>query len=178
MAFVRIEDPTSTLEMVVFPKTYIKVRDKLLPEAFVLVTGKVSVRKREESETQEWSVLVDSLISFVETDIPDLARMLTAGDWQEDVAKRQVVDSTPKIQTLNSVKKSEGLNIVVPDKPSNDLIMKLRDVLKATPGTTRVYLVVNSGGEDKKIATEYSVLATRDTIGKIAAVVGENNVRY
>lgn len=178
MAFVRIEDPTSTLEMVVFPKTYIKVRDKLLPEAFVLVTGKVSVRKREESEAQEWSVLVDSLISFAETDIPDLGRMLASGDWQEDVAKRQVVDAAPKIQTLNSVKKSEGLQIIVPEKPGNDLVMKLRDVLKSAPGTTRVYLMVNSGGEDKKIATEYSVLATRDTISKIAAVVGEGNVRY
>ena len=178
MAFVRIEDPTSTLETVVFPKTYIKVRDKLLPEAFVLITGKVSARKREDSETEEWSVLVDSLISFSESDIPDLTRMLTAGDWQEDMAKRQVVDNTPKVQTLNSVKKAEGLNIVVPEKPSNDLVMKLRDVLKASPGNTRVYLLVNSGGEDKKIATEYSVMATRDTIGKIAAVVGEANVKY
>ncbi len=178
MAFVRIEDPTSMLETVIFPKIYVKVRDKLLPEAFVLLTGKVSVRKREESEVNEWSVLVDSFISFVETDIPDLTRMLAAGDWQEDVAKRQVIDNAPKIQTMNSVKKSEGLNIVVPEKPSNDLIMKLRDIFKATPGTTRVYLLVNSGGEDKKIATEYSVMATRDTIGKIAAVVGENNVRY
>ncbi|MFZ2681535.1 MAG: DNA polymerase III subunit alpha [Patescibacteria group bacterium] len=178
MAFVRIEDPTSVLEMVVFPKTYIKVRDKLLPEAFVLVTGKVSARSREDSDTQEWSVLVDSLISFNEADIPDLSRMLIAGDWQEDVAKRQTVDTAPKLQTLNSVKKAEGLNIVVPEKPGNDMIMRLRDVLKTSPGATRVYLVVNSGGEDKKIATEYSVLATRETISKIAAVVGESNVKY
>ncbi len=178
MAFARIEDPTGLLETVVFPKLYVKVRDKLLPEAFVLLTGKVSVRKREDSDHQEWSILVDSLISFVESDIPDLTRMLAAGDWQEDVAKRQVNDTGPKVQTLNSVKKADGLNIVVPEKPSHDLIMKLRDVLKAAPGTTRVYLIVNSGGEDKKIATEYSVLATRDTIGKIGAVVGETNVTY
>lgn len=177
MAFVRIEDPTSMLEIVVFPKTYLKVRDKLLPEAFVLISGKVSVRKREESETPEWSVLVDSLISFVESDIPDLTRMLVAGDWQEDVAKRQTVDTAPKIQTLNSVKQAEGLSIVVPDKPGNDLIMKLRDVLKSSPGTTRVYLLVNSGGEEKKIATEYGVTATREILGKLTAIVGEGNVR-
>lgn len=179
MAFVRIEDPTGTLEMVVFPKLYIKVRDKLVPDTFVVVNGKVSVRKREDSETQEWSVLVDALINFTEQDVETVARMLAAGDWQEDgLAKKTFEDSAKRVETLGSARKAEGLNIVVPDKPSNDLIMKLRDVLKATPGTTRVYLLVNSGGEDKKIATEYSVQATRDTIGKITAVVGEGNVKY
>ncbi len=177
MAFVRIEDPSGPLETVVFPKLYVKIRDKLLLEAFVVIKGKVSARKREDSDIQEWSVLVDGLISFKDSDTPMVARMLEMGDWQEDIAngpERLPPGVHPTINTAPA----QAVNIIVPEKPSHDLIVKLRDVLKATPGATRVYLLVNSGGQDKKIATEYSVTATRDTIGKIAAVVGEANVRY
>jgi DNA polymerase-3 subunit alpha len=172
MAFVRIEDPTGALETVVFPKLYVKLREKLDLEKFVVIRGKVSVRQREDSDTKEWSVLVDGLIDFTEADIPQLTRMLAAGDWQEEGL------SKAGVQQLANKTTNNGLKIVVPIKPSHEFIMKLRDVLKATPGDTRVYLQVNSGGEDKNIATEYSVAATRDTIGKIAAVVGEDNVQY
>ncbi len=178
MAFARIEDPTGTLEAVVFPKTYAKIREKLVNDAFVVITGKVSIRQREESENKEWSILVDSLVEFVEKDIPRVAEMLQSGSWQEEgIGKKEDVSVSKPMDTMAALKK-DGLSIIVPEKPTSDMIMKLRDVLKAAPGATRVYLLVQSGGEEKKIATEYSVTASREALGKIAAVVGESNVRY
>lgn len=178
MAFARIEDPTGTLETVVFPKTYAKIREKLINDAFVVITGKVSIRQREESENKEWSILVDSLVEFVEKDIPRVAEMLQSGSWQEEgIGKKEKVVAQKTMETIATLKK-DGLSIIVPEKPTQDMIMRLRDVLKATPGATRVYLLVQSGGEEKKIATEYSVTASRDALGRIAAVVGESNVRY
>jgi DNA polymerase-3 subunit alpha len=44
MAFATMEDPFGTIELVVFPKTYNKVKDQLQADALVLVKGKVQVR--------------------------------------------------------------------------------------------------------------------------------------
>lgn len=71
----------------------------------------------------------------------------------------------------------QGVAIDVPEKPTSEMIFRLRDVLRSAPGEARVYLVVQSGGSPKKIATEYSVAPSRDIMRRIASVVGEDKVR-
>lgn len=173
MAFVRLEDPSGGIEMVVFPKTYVKVRERLLGDAFVVVMGKVSIRKREDSENEEWSILVDSLVSFVEPEIPEIASMLSRGDLDPDRPAPKTVQM-PSASSLQP----QAFTITIPEKPTNEMIMRLRDLFKAAPGQSRVYLEVTSAGEQKKIATEYSISATQDLAKKIGALVGEQNIKY
>lgn len=49
MAFVAIADKKDFLEMVVFPKTYIEVKDLLVPGTCVAIKGKLSIRNDEPS---------------------------------------------------------------------------------------------------------------------------------
>ena len=49
MAFVKISDLTDTLEMVVFPKTYLLYKEILTPNTPLQVNGKVSHRNGEVS---------------------------------------------------------------------------------------------------------------------------------
>ncbi|MFA5946393.1 MAG: DNA polymerase III subunit alpha [Patescibacteria group bacterium] len=175
MAFVRIEDPSGGLECVVFPKTYIRVREKLNPDAFVVITGKVSIRKREDSEIEERSILVDDVISFVESEIPEIANMLAQGGFD---AERTASRRTDEARLVPGHSPLATFSIKVPERPSNDMIMRLRDIFRANPGTVRVHLEVMSDGQPKKIATEYSVSATREVARKVAEVVGEENVKY
>jgi DNA polymerase-3 subunit alpha len=174
MAFVRIEDPSGGVECVVFPKTYVTVREKLNPDTFVVVTGKVSVRKREDSDIEEHSVLVDGVLSFTEAEIPEIAGMLSQGGFDAERTAPKKIEVSP---TTNS-QLPTTFTIKVPDRPSNEMIMKLRDIFRSSPGTVRVHLEVMSAGEPKKIATEYCVAATREVARKVGEIVGEENVRY
>ena len=49
MAFVALVDKKDVLEMVVFPKTYIEVKDLLVPGTCIAVKGKLSIRNDEPS---------------------------------------------------------------------------------------------------------------------------------
>ncbi|NBX49492.1 DNA polymerase III subunit alpha, partial [bacterium] len=87
MAFIRLEDPSSSAETVVFPKTYAKIRFGLNEGVFALLTGKVSIRTRTvngedgEEEKEERSLLADSVVFFTEEEVQRLAQRLRAGDW-------------------------------------------------------------------------------------------------
>ena len=130
-----------------------------------IVSGKVSVRERDERK--EWSVLADKILTFEEKDVDDLAEMLRDEMWYEDF--------TDNKQESSAVETS-GLSIVVPDRPSHEMISQLREIFLANPGHDQVYLVVNSGGEQRKVSTEYSVQKTSEVMGQVGAIVGEGNV--
>lgn len=182
MAFVRLEDKTGAVEMVVFPKTYVKVRESLLADALVLVKGKVSVREGRgasggESGEQggaaalEHSILCDGLIAFAEKDVPMLAGHVRQGSWPEGDEHNGGGGAIPRQDDEN------GIIIVTPEKPSHEMIMQLRTVFTSAPGRERVYLLVNSGGQMRKIATEYTVKRSQDILARIGAIVGAGNVR-
>ncbi|KKW30540.1 MAG: polymerase III, alpha subunit protein [Candidatus Uhrbacteria bacterium GW2011_GWD2_52_7] len=177
MAFARIEDPSGSIEAVVFPKIYAKVRTRLQADSFVLIAGKVSVRKRdEESATVERSILVDSMIIFSEDEIPSLVAMLQQGSWSDERTGELGYGSHEVAKPTQQRPGVEGLSIVVPQRPTHDMITKLREIFRASPGRARVFLVVDSGGERRKMSTEYSVELSREVIEKVGEVVGKENV--
>ena len=47
MAFIKLEDLTSTIEVIVFPKTLDKVRDILRLDSLVVIKGRVSIKEDE-----------------------------------------------------------------------------------------------------------------------------------
>jgi DNA polymerase-3 subunit alpha len=165
MAFVRIEDVTGSTEMVVFPRTYSKIRTFLEPDTLVVVQGKVSIRERNE-ET-EWSVLVDKFIPFKEKDIPRLVHMLKTTTWYEDGFEEDEEE-----EDLSDY----GVSVEVPAKPSHEMITALREVFKASPGHEPVYLVVDSGGKQRKVATEYSIEKSDNVLKRIKDIVGHSKV--
>lgn len=178
MAFVRIEDPSGSIESVVFPKTYVTTRAVLNPEAMLLIMGKVSHRKREESETVEYSVLVDGVIAFTEPEIPTLTSMLARGGWTDaNTSEVPMMMEAPAPVVAPAGSLTEGLSITVPQNPTHDMIARLREIFRTHPGRARVFLLVESGGEMRKVSTEYSVDLSSDVVKKVGEVVGEENVK-
>jgi len=164
MAFVRLEDGSGSLEMVVFPRTYAKYSASLEDNTYMVVTGKVSIRDR--GEEKEWSLLCDSLIPFKEEDIGTIEHMLMSGTWYED----GIEEPAEEIE-------ESGLMITVPERPTHEMIDALRAVFKGSPGIEPVYLIVESGGRSRKVLTEFSVEKSQKVLQKIADIVGEGKVR-
>ncbi|MCH8049089.1 DNA polymerase III subunit alpha, partial [Patescibacteria group bacterium] len=164
MAFVRIEDKSGQTEVVVFPQVFASVRDQLQPDAFVVIAGKVSVRQREESV--EHSVLCDKLLRFEEADIENLAYMLKNNMWFEEGLAGQEEQEQD----------TSGISIVMPERPTHETIIRLREVFQAAPGHEQVYLIVESGQRKRKVATEYAIERTPRVLKSIVDIVGEGNV--
>lgn len=186
MAFVRLEDPTGSAETVVFPKTYAKVRFGLIEGSFVLLSGKVSIRKRAvvteegDEEKEERSLLADSIVFFQEADASRIAEDLRAGQWpggDEDVLqefrKSSQDDKQKTFQKLNY-----EITLAMPQKPPSDTVARVREILRKYPGDSRVYLKVLVGEQEKKIATEYQVRPSPVLLEELQGILGQNAVFY
>ncbi|MFA6130966.1 MAG: DNA polymerase III subunit alpha [Patescibacteria group bacterium] len=164
MAFVRFEDTTGGLDLVIFPRLYAKIRERLLPETMATIEGKVSIRAR--GEVQETSILVNTFLPFTEEEIPAVAHMLSQGAVDEAYLKK------PEVQEDYSA----GLTICVPERPSKEIVEKMRASFRSHPGRSPVFLLVESGGEKKRLSTEYRIEKTPGLLEEIAKILGENSI--
>jgi DNA polymerase-3 subunit alpha len=162
MAFVRMEDMSGGLDLVIFPKLYARIKESLMAEKVVVIQGKVSIRER--GETMEHSVLVDQFIPFTEDDVPTLVHMLSQGFASEDVM----------VKPEKHEEEWRGITVVVPQRPEQEMVQKMRALFTAYPGRDPVYLLVDSGGEKKRILTEYKVASTPALLEGILSLLGPN----
>ncbi|TAL50814.1 DNA polymerase III subunit alpha [Patescibacteria group bacterium] len=169
MVFVGLEDLTGSTEVIVFPRTYIEAKTMLSPDRIVLVSAKVSARDGEEKK-----LLANSFIEVDETNIEDVVRMLKDGQWVTGDVRQEM---TPKDEESPPAILHRGsLSIALKGKPTQEMVASLREILTSTPGPKPVCLMVESGGQMRRIQTDYSVAATDSVVSAIAALVGRQNV--
>ncbi len=162
MAFVRIEDLSGSGELVIFPKLYTTVQATLAPNSYLLVRGKVSIREDRESR----SILGDKIILFTDKSIKRVEQALLSDMWPELESKDE--HAPPEVHQTS-------LTIRMPDRPTHDLIEKLRKTFLEAPGHDPVYLLVKSADKEKKVLTEYAVSKNANLLAQVQRVVGTEN---
>jgi DNA polymerase-3 subunit alpha len=166
MVFLRVEDARGPIEVVIFPKIYRKINEWLAEGKMVLIDGKVSIRKYDNQD--EYSVLADNIVQFAQKDIDDIVKAFEQGI---------VWNGTEESANSDDFEYQNGVFISIPQSPDHKLIVDLRNILKEHPGRDMVYLVVESGGKNRKVSTEYSVAKNRSLMEAIIKIVGVGNVR-
>ena len=185
MAFVGFEDLTGRTELLVFPRTFAEFKDVLVPDAIGVVSAKVSRRKGngkkkkgeedvgDDSETEEVSLIVNSLVLVDDNEAAGLAETLKSGGWIDEAQRQKIKGAEKKAEVEE---RDRSMSIALRGRPTPEMVDRLREVLKSNPGSRRVCLLVESGGQTRKIETEYSVHETPELINEIAAIVGRQNV--
>ncbi|MEI6510893.1 MAG: DNA polymerase III subunit alpha [Candidatus Uhrbacteria bacterium] len=181
MAFVGFEDLTGKTELLVFPRTFAQFKESLLPDTIMVVSAKVSRRKSESSRDddvdgpggEEVALIANSLVLVSDSEAAGLGELLKSGGWidEEQRSKFQKTED-PKAKAAEQ----PSVSIALRGRPDHDMVERLRGILRANPGPRRVCLLVESGGQTRKIETEYSILATSQVIDEIAGIVGRQNV--
>jgi len=186
MAFVGLEDTSGRTEMIIFPKIYAKQKHKLIEDTLVLVSSRIGRRDGEEGK-----LLANDIIVIDNDDGKEIGHMLQDGMWIE----RKISNTTEKeeIETISipelpenslvsfAVPETEsnqpnGLSIALRGKPTPEMIQRLREIFKASPGRDPVFFLVESGGQMRKVVTDYTVDLNNQLLDKVAAVVGRQNV--
>lgn len=168
MAFVGLEDLTGQTEVIVFPRTYKEAKPYLQPDHIVLVSAKVSIRDGEEAK-----LLANSFIPLDDSDVASAAQMLNGGQWV--TPSMGSTETSPQEEAPKIIHRG-SLSIALKGKPTQEMVARLREILSSTPGPKPVCLMVESGGQMRRIQTDYSVAATETIISQIAELVGRQNV--
>lgn len=179
MAFVTIEDTRTKFEVVVFPEVYAKQKHLLKNEQMILVSAKMSFRNGEAG------VLANSFVAFEDGEEEKMAGMLKAGGWGEDSRYGSTDNTDIRMEDRRGPMTSPAddkilhrgaLSIALKGKPTPEMVERLREILRSSPGTKPVCLLVDSGGRMRQIHTDYSVTISDEMVDEIVALVGRQNV--
>jgi len=184
MAFVGFEDLTGKTELLVFPRTFAQFKESLLPDTIMVVSAKVSRRKSESSRDdeadgpggEEVALIANSLVLVSDSEAAGLGELMRSGGWIDEEQRAKFSQGAKGAEGAKEAKGQPSVSIALRGRPDHDMVERLRGILRANPGPVRVCLLVESGGQTRKIETEYSILPTTQVIDEIAGIVGRQNV--
>lgn len=174
MAFVKIEDLTGEIEIILFPNSYQQTIGLWERDRVVLVRGKINAKDKHGNESGELKIMADD------------AREITiqqANAYEETGKKPKTPKirppKIPKTEKLNNSQPAqERVYIRLSDTKDQDFLMSLKQTIDSHKGETEVVLVLGEnnsrqaiklpGGIDKK---SEGLLLLKDLVGKENLVV-------
>ena len=171
MAFVKIADQFSELELILFPSVYQQTIGIWERDRIVHVKGKINAKDREGNTTSDLKVLVDD------------AREITheqAAAYQPTGKKKKTPKPTKKVAMVTKPSIKESINprlyIRVEQSDDTDTLMTLKNKIDSKLGETEVVLVVGPEANKQIIRLPMRVHA-EDIMSELLELVGENNVK-
>lgn len=170
MAFTKMEDKTGEMEIIVFPKLYEEIGDKLAQDEVIKVKGKINAKDRDGKITEDVKIIADE-ITFVTQEeldgykatgkamkLPKAGKILATPAGKEptvNITYTPVDDRTPipneaPAQSPPPAEPAKPrLYVHVKDPNNHEALLKLKQSFNSYPGSCEVVLVL---GEDKKTA--------------------------
>jgi DNA polymerase-3 subunit alpha len=199
MAFLGLEDKTSEGEVIVFPNLYEQVGAKLVQDAVIRASGKVSARDRDGNLGDEAKMIADEIVEVTDEelrgyestgrkmDAPKVSNKVKAMRVAEYRAKKSGGSVSAPATTKpkdNPIEKPRPILDIPPVKKlfvhikepnDHDILLQLKRVCGEFIGNTDIVLVL---GADKKSAIRlpFRVDASDALIGALVKLLGEDCV--
>jgi DNA polymerase-3 subunit alpha len=157
MAFVKLEDQTAEIELVLFPNIYQQTVDLWQRDKVIIASGKASNRAANNQTTDDFKIMVDK------------AREITAEDLAT-AAKLSDKDSNEEL-------KSERVYIRIPDSKNQQVLLALKEVIDKFRGETEVVLVLGDDDRRQAIKLPSKINNQKEVISSLMETVGAKNVK-
>jgi len=196
MAFVKMEDKVTEIEVIVFPKIYEQIGAKLVQDAVMRVTGKVTARDREGNISGDMKMISDNIEIIEDSELRSYesngtkmkkprggAVTATRSQWpKKSVATTASAFSSEPSSTgtrgseakayIEPIKK---LYVHIKDPDDQAALLALKQVCGDFPGISDIVLVL---GADKKSAIKmpFRVDGSDALVGRLVKILGEDAV--
>jgi DNA polymerase-3 subunit alpha len=158
MAFVRLEDQTDEIELVLFPSVYQQTTDVWLRDKVVLASGKVSNRAANKQTTDDYKILVDA------------AHEITT----EELAKP--IEGNSSVGAEDDPK-NERVYIRIPDSKDQQILLSLKEVIDKYQGDTEVVLVLGEDHQRQAVKLPSKISCQEEVISTLMSTFGQKNVK-
>lgn len=194
MAFVGIEDKTSEMELIVFPRLYEQLGDSLQQDAVLKVSGTVNARDRDGNMTDEAKIIADEISIVTDKELNEYqshGRKMTAPKGRAAVKNkrypRKNANGAPAVTAAASAKaapaitakpleKLETVYVKVKNPSDRDLLVSLKKLCSQNPGQNDIIMIL---GEDKSnaIRLPFRVDAQRNLRASLVELLGDECVK-
>jgi DNA polymerase-3 subunit alpha len=187
MAFVGIEDKTGEGEIIVFPNLYEQIGAKLVQDAVIRATGKISARDRDGNLGTDAKMIADEiqfvsdgeLSSYESTgrkmDRPKVSTRVKAERVaaKAPVKKTTTTDRAPVVPVETDVAKKLYVHVGNPD--DQESLKSLKNICATFPGLFDIILVL---GEEKKSAVKlpFRIDASQELLVALSELLGDSKV--
>ncbi len=172
MLFVRLEDLSASIEVLVFPALLKSTSHLWQEDKIVLIKGRVSdkdaVSKFLANEAEE--VDLEKIKKAQKTVNKKIDNSYKS---YKGIASRLLVACDDRIDTINS---SSVVLTTLPLSVTQEKLEELKTVFTNHPGENKVYLLFNEGGRIRKINSNFSVQINETLIQEIERIVGKGLV--
>ncbi len=164
MAFVKLEDKSGDMELIVFPKSYDAVQDSLVQDKIVVVKGKINCKDRDGGLSDEVKLMVDDLKEITQEDV----------DAYKPTGKKPKAPKPKKPEEKKEMKQPVQSPVVSPthasqpklyvhlkDPQDHEKLLSLKKLAGEHPGDHELILVI--GEDSKKTALKMPFSITTDT---------------
>lgn len=191
MAFVKIEDKTSEVEIIIFPSIYEVVGGQLLQDAVIRVSGKVNARDRDGNLSTDIKLIADDV------QIVDDLELRTYESHGNKMAKpkahtagvmakrnkaatkdKDAADAKAKISyTVLAAETVKKLYVHIKNPDDQSVLVNLKRICSGFPGVSDIVLVL---GADKKSAIKmpFKIDGSNDLVGELVKLLGEDAVVF
>ncbi len=187
MIFMRLEDLSGNLEVVVFPRAYDICKDCTQIDRLVVVEGRV------QNKDDEIKFIAET-IEEIPQDAEDLIRMeIKLQKNSKEVEKKSKKTSSrsfcssgenlPKSQTVkeNSLPKppkpeKPALTLKLEHKHTQKTLLELKEIFAKYPGQTPVKLQVPINSHHKEVKTKITVSPSGDLINELSHLIDPINI--
>jgi DNA polymerase-3 subunit alpha len=190
MAFIGLEDKTGDGEVIVFPNLFEQIGAKLVQDAVIRATGKISARDRDGNLGTDAKIIADEIQFVSDSELDnyegtgrkmDKPKTMPAKNNKYKSAKvttARVKASVPvNLTDIKPVVDDRKLYIHIKDPDEHEALLSLKQICGSYPGMADVVLVL---GDDKKSAIKmpFRVDNNQTLIDKLSKILGEDNVKF
>lgn len=180
MAFVGIEDKTDEGEIIIFPNLYEQIGAKLVQDAVIRATGKISARDRDGNLGTEAKIIADEIQFVTDKELDEYETTGRKMDKPKPSAKSKAKNNEVKATRvvapiIHEVKDDRKLYIHIVDSEDHEALLSLKQTCSSYPGESDVVLVL---GPEKKSAIKlpFRVDTTGNLIEQLTKIIGSGNV--
>lgn len=199
MAFVGLEDKSGEGEVIIFPNLYEQIGAKLVQDAVIRVSGKVSARDRDGNLGDEAKMIADEVVEVTDAELRDYestGRKMEAPKMSAKVKAMRVAEfkakktggsvSAPasslpdekpaeKLRPILDIPPPKKLYVHIKNPDDHEALLQLKRICGEFTGNTDIVLVL---GEDKKSAIKlpFKVDGCDELVGSLVKELGEDCV--
>jgi len=173
MAFVKIADQFSEVELILFPSIYQQTTGIWERDRVILAKGKISAKDRDGNITDEIKVLVDDAREITHE---QASAYQATGKQAKPPKKSKATTAKPA-----SIRQTEDINprvyIRLVKSDDHQTLLSLKQTIDAHQGDTEVVLVVGAPEKKQIIRLPMRMATSEKSLESLHALVGADNVK-
>ncbi|MDO5480655.1 MAG: DNA polymerase III subunit alpha [Candidatus Saccharibacteria bacterium] len=192
MAFVRIENKTREVEIIVFPKVYATCGAKLEIDTVIRAQGQIDAKDRNGAMTSDAKikaeiveVVSDEILENYKSTGTRLAMPWTDRKndeepwrkWRKKTASSGQIEAPKVLKSIPKDPRKQKLFLLVKSLDDTEILTKIRQLGEEYMGMQDVILVVIENGEKKPLKMPFRVDICSDLLDELERLLGKTSVK-